>query len=297
MGEWVWEPFKFLLNRYINKPDKSHYLVVKIGRLINSSSLLALMAKALKFDLSDLVQRPEFLRELQRAAQLTIDHPGEESMFLTYADEHYHAAFVNEAVLGLKIPVFHSPELSELVAPEGAITQERVQDPKASLDVAYEPGKGGYLPQGAYVLVSTHFHPFGHDLRPSRPDLLGLLAARNVNYNLREMNGDLDELEDEKEIEISDVEEEYDVWGPDDCGPAAYLYANPVDVIGLARGDSGAIDLVVYQNITEHLIEPEEFYDFQAHRPSVQTDDGGTSRPPFLTGGPDDHKLGTYLAS
>lgn len=26
------------------------------------------------------------------------------------------------------------------------------------------------------------------------------------------------------------------------------------------------------------LIEPEEFYDFQAHRPSVQTDDGGTRR-------------------
>ncbi len=217
------------------------------------------MAKALKFDLSDLAQRPEFLRELGRAAQLTIDHPGEESMFVAYADEHYHAAFVNEAVLGIKIPVFHSPELSELVAPEGAIAQERMQDPKASLDVAYEPGKGGYLPQGAYMLISTHFHPVGSDLRPSRPDLLSLLAARKVNYNLREMNGDLDELEDEKEIEISDIEEEDGFVDPDDYRPAAYLYANPVEVIGLARGNSGSIDLVVYQSITEHPIEPEEF--------------------------------------
>lgn len=172
--------------------------------------------------LADIMGGQEFLREMQRAADISYNN-SKESGFVVYIDDTLSHPQVNRAVIG----------------------DEHSIDTDMSTDVEYKSNKGAYIPADNYRLVHVHFHPTKSDLHPSEKDINNYLAAKKMNETLRDSaEFEREVYEDEDEIKL--VGHELD-------------FLNSVAVIGLVGDKPENIELLVYQGIPEN---PVTFYEF-----------------------------------
>jgi hypothetical protein len=191
-----------------------------------------------ELSLRGILDREDFKRELERAAQISLATGGE-AYFDTYLTAA-HEIKVNRAMRGIKRLNF----LNEGIPPE-ELTEEHYDhisgtstNPDCSNDM---PGEGCYIEKFGRSLILLHFHPPcvtaispPTDVIPSPPDLGVLNDARLQNNNLTDL------LDSHEEQYLDNI--------------------NPLSIIGKVASDSPlGYHLFVSQ---ERPRKPVDFYGF-----------------------------------
>lgn len=183
-----------------------------------------------KISLARIVRGSDFLRELDRAANLS--YKGKrESGFVVYSEEALLEPHVNLAVEGEKESI------------SGEMT------PILDLDRRPKPNTGAYIPTYGYCLINLHFHPPKSNLHPSLNDIYHHLISWRANINMNEASGEFRRrvYKNKEEFELEGFEVDY---------------VSPISIIGLARDNPKKIELLIYQGITEKPVKLSRFCEF-----------------------------------